>query len=268
MIITPDQLSAIHYYYFAMGTFGFCSMFFIGLDNLFSLIFLGFYVVNSAVAWYVAYVSMRKMKDYIVPQTRDFFLRHVVVTILCVGLAAGVWSSGAFTDYFLLNSIIMSNYFVLFLAGLWYAFTRMDFFGELFSFYDNYLFRKSKEFIIKAKNAHRGFFGREIVSDNDIAQYKYGTDGEVDENLISAWKNKSKTQYVLECLARIELSIARKYLALLRDKVSVARTMGSGVKGKKIKQRAELELSQKERDIMAFEKAFYAKTGESEFISL
>ena len=265
MIITPGQLSTIHYYYFAMGTFGFCSMFFIGLDSLFSLIFLAFYVVNSAVGWYVAYVSRKRMKDYIIPQTMDFFLRHTVITLFCVGLAAGVWSSGFFTDAFLLNSIIMANYFVLFLAGLWYAFTRMDFFKDLFRFYDSYMLRKSKELIIRTRDAHKGFFGRELVKKKDIESYIYGTSHDVDENLISAWKNRRKFQYVLECMGRIELSLARSQIEQAKDNLYRLKVSTDPVE-QRIARRNEQDIVGMERDVVRYEKEFYSKTGESDYL--
>jgi hypothetical protein len=261
MIITIGQLKLIHYYYFAMAIFGVVNAFFVGFDSLFSQVFLVFYILNSGVSWYIANVARKKMKDYVVIQSLRFFLNHVIITVLTVGVTLVIWISGVLTDVNLLKTLMTANYFALFLAGLWYAFSRTDFAKELFTVYDSYLFKKCKEFIIKIKDRYRNFFGGEIVSDEDIKRYKYGTNTEVDTNLVSAYQNRSKIQYVLECLGRIELSLARSAIDYLKERIGVLK-ISNDPANERLIQRAEKMLIQKERNIVDYEKAFYSKTAE------
>jgi len=267
MIITPRQLKLIHYYYFAMGIFGLANAFFIGIGSPFSIIFLAFYVFNSAISWYIAHVARRKMSGYIVVQSIGFFIWHILLSVITVGMTTLVWMSGIIPEVGLLTAMMMANYFVLFMAGLWYLFTRTDFVSGLFTVYDTYLFKKSKEFMLRIKRKYRGFFGRDIVTDDEIRNYEYGTIQEVDDNLISAWKNKSKLQYVLECLGRIELSLARHVLQYLREELSSLRS-SNDPDSIRLARRAEKEIADRSKDIAQFERNFYKKTGESEFISL
>lgn len=155
----------------------------------------------------------------------------------------------------------MTNYFVLFLAGLWYTLTMTDFVRDLFTIYDSYLFKKSKGFILKIRTAYWNYFGRQLVTEEDIRRYKYGAIQEVDENLISAWKNRKKLQYVLECLGRIELSMARHALQSLKEKISFMGISPEDMHGNLA--RAEGELHEKESDVIKYEEAFYKRAGES-----
>ncbi len=258
MIITVGQLRLIHYYYFAMGVFGAVSAFFVGLDSLFSLLFLGFFLVNSAVSWYMAFVSNRRMRDYLILESGRFLAEHTIVIAIVVAFASIAWTQLPIGDLVMLRTVMLANYFVLFIAGMWYGATKTDFVKGLFTIYDSYLFRKSKEFILKVKAAHRSHFGREIASDNEIRDYRYGSNSEVDSNLVSAWKNRSKKQYVLECLGRIELALARDALKFLRDEIRGLMVYEDSER-KKMAGKAALELKRKERDIMEFEKAFYSR---------
>jgi hypothetical protein len=266
MIVTVNQLQLIHYYYFIMGIFSLTNAFFMGFGSPFSLIFLAFYTLNSLISWYMASVARKRMSDYVIVQSLRFFMTHTILTILTVGGTTLVWVSGLIPDIFLLNMLLMANYFVLFLAGLWYILTRTDFVGSLFTVYSSRLFRKSKGFIIRVKETYWDFFGRQLVTEEDIKNYKYGTISEVDENLISAWKNRGKLQYVLECLGRIELSLARHALQYLREKLSFLKTSQSSAENERLINRTESELSEKQRDIMEYEKAFYKKAGESQLL--
>jgi hypothetical protein len=263
MIVTVDQLKLIHYFYFVMGIFGLTNALFMGFGSPFLAIFLALYMVNSSVSWYIAHVARKKMSDYVVVNSLGFFISHTLLTILTVAGTTLIWVSEIITDVYLLSALLMTNYFVFFLAGLWYCLMRLDFVRDLFTIYDSYVFTKSKGFIIKVKDKYQAYFGRSLVTDEEIREYKYGTIKEVDGNLMSAWRNKSKTQYVLECLGRIELSMTSHALERLREKISFLRASAEGQNSIK---RAEEQLREKERNMMEYEKAFYRKTGESELL--
>jgi hypothetical protein len=260
MIITIRQLQAIHYYYFCMGIFSLSNAFFMGFDSLFSFIFLGFYAANSAVAWFVANVSRKRMKDYIVIQSRGFAIRHVAATVLTVIATTIIWSSNAIPDVGLLNALLMANYTVMFLAGMWYVITRTDLSRELFAVYDNHAFGRSKSFIIRVRQVHWKMFGRHLVTESDIRSYKYGSLKGVDENMTDAWRHRKKMQYVLECMARIELALARRSLGELKERISSLKLSPESRDNLRLIRESEQEYVQEERDIMEYEKEFYRKS--------
>jgi hypothetical protein len=262
MIITVDQLKLIHYYYFMMGIFSLTNAILLGFTNIFSFIFLGFYILNSSISWYMAAVARKKMKDYIILNSLRFFINHSILTVITVAGTTFVWVSEIITDIFLLNALLMANYFVLFLAGLWYVLTRTDFVRSLFTVYDNYIFSRSKNFIIGIKEKHWNYYGRQIVSKEEIKKYRYGTIPEVDDNLLSAWNNKGKKQYILECLGRIELALARQALDLIRDKVSTLKSTSTNVEDENLLILNEKIMKDREEAIMEYEKEFYRKAGE------
>ena len=266
MMITIRQLQAIHYYYFCMGIFSLASAFFLGFETLFSVIFLGFYASNSLVAWYVAHVSRKRMKDYVVVQSKGFAINHVISTVLTVLAATGIWSSGLIPDVGMLNTLIMVNYMVMFLAGMWYVITRTDLTKGILQLYDNRVFSRSKKFIIRVREAHWKHFGRHLVPDRVFSGYKYGSVKEVDENMISAWKNKSKTQYVLECLARIEMALARKGMAKLKEQLNDLKRSPPSPYNNKLIRETEAELATEQSSLLAYEKQYYQKTSEGKFL--
>jgi hypothetical protein len=265
MIVTVNQLRLIHYFYFVMGIFGLANAIFMGFGSPFSMLFLAFYAVNSGISWYMAHVARRKMSSYVVVQSLGFFISHTILAVLTVGGTTLIWVSGIIPDIQLLSTLLTANYFAVFLAGLWYGLIRADFIRDLFTIYDSHIFKKAKAFIIRIKEAYCDFFGRQLVTVEEIRDYRYGTIGEVDENLISAWKNRKKLQYVLECLGRIELSMARHALQRLREKISFLR-MTPGNENEKPIARAEGKLHDRENEILKYEKTFYRKTGESELL--
>ena len=156
------------------------------------------------------------------------------------------------------------NYFVLFLAGLWYTITRTDFVSELFTIYDNYLFGKSKSYMLGVKRRHGAFFGRSLVMDSQLKGYKYGTNQDADQNFLSAWKNKGNEQFVLECLGRIEMALARDDISSMKDRLYGLK-VSLDPESQKLAEMMERQIKEKEQDIMHYEKMFYAKTGESEY---
>ena len=266
MIITLRQLQFIHYYYFAMGIFSLSNAFFIGFGSPFSLIFLAFYGTNSAVAWYMSMVTRKRMKTYVVIQSLGFAIRHVIVTVVTVLATAMVWASGVIPDVGLLNTLLMVNYFVMFMAGMWYVITRTDLTRGLFQIYDDRIFRKSKKFIIKMRYAYHNFFGRQLITEHEIRDYKFGIIKEADENFVSAWKNRKKLQYVLECMGRIEIALARYALSILKETIDDLRREPPSEQNIRLIKQSENEARDEEHDIMEYEKEFYRKSGESEFL--
>lgn len=266
MIITVPHLKLIHYFYFAMGIFGLTSVFFVELDSMLALVFAGFYVSNSVVSWFMAYVARKKMSQFVVVESPGFFIRHFLLTVFTVLVTAMIWIYGINLDIQILNNFLMANYFVLFIAGMWYAISRADFAKELFTIYDNYVFRKAKDLIIRLKEKYSSFFGRSLVEKENIRNYGFGTIKEVDDNLISAWKNRKKLQYALECLGRIELAMARELLNSIRERLNTLRLMPGSPERMKEISHAENEFEREKKEIMDYEKVFYTKTGESEFL--
>jgi hypothetical protein len=137
---------------------------------------------------------------------------------------------------------------------------------SLFTIYDEYVFNRSKNFIIGIKEKNWNYYGRQVVSKEEIKKYKYGTIPEVDDNLLSAWKNKSKIQYVLECLGRIELALARQALELIKGKVSMLKSTSTTVEDENLLILNEKMMKDMEETIIEYEKEFYRKAGESELI--
>jgi hypothetical protein len=266
MIVTIKQLQAVHYYYFLMGIFSLINAIFFGFASLLSYMFIVFYVLNSIISWYVAWVARKKMSDYVVVQSAIYFIKHTILTLGLVAFTILIWVYDIIPNVLLLHLIIGANYFVIFLAAMWYGMSRFGFIKSFFTIYDSYVFRKSKGFILKLRSSNLGFFGREIISERDIDDYKYGSVDEVDDNMVSAWRNQDKKQYCMECLARIELALARQGLNYIRDKIAFLRSLPKNKQDAALLEDVEDDLIEKKVDIMEFEKSFYVKSGESKFL--
>jgi hypothetical protein len=263
MIITIRQLQLVHYSYFMFGIFSFVSAILLGLESIASQLFLAFYCMNSAISWYVAYVTRKRMSKYVIVQSMSYFLMHTLATLVTVAVTVSVWLLEVIPDLDLLHGIIAANYFVTILAGMWYAATRIEPVRRLFTVYDSYVFQKSRGFMAGLRHANKGFFGLDIASEKDISSYEFGKIKEVDSNMVQAWRNREKRQFCLECLARVEIALANESLKFIRNKIAYMRMLPASRADERLLRWTENELLEKKADIMRFEKGYYRKSGES-----
>ena len=216
--IRPEYLEAIHYYYFSIGMFSFmCSIIF-GFSAIYSIIFIFLYVGQSSFSWYISWYMQRRMREFVVLNSLKFAGEHVVMTLFVGGMTFGLWYLNAFNEEGLIISILQINYFVFFLAVIWYLMVRLNAVKVLFDVYDNRMMERAKSLIIKTRGFRRELFSKILMTDSQIRNYRNGSSSEIDDMLLVIWKDR-RDPGMPKRIAEFEIALCSLFVTRLRDYV-------------------------------------------------
>jgi len=243
----------IHYYYFCMGIFSFTAAIIFGFP--YSIFFIIFCIIHSAISWYVAYFMERKMKKFVVIQSNSYMVSHVLLTFLTAGLTLFLWYYQVFIERFLIDSIIQINYFVFFLGLLWYTMTRFNLVGGLFEYFDSLTLRRAKKLILN-KREELGL--RKLITDIKIKSYEPGSEPEIDSILISAWRERKSN--IERNIYEFETKMCEKVIERFRDRVEKIRSKPDlTLTDQKMIKSYEKFIQDYERTAMGYEEFFSKK---------
>jgi hypothetical protein len=213
--VRPEYFEIIHYYYFSLGLFSFmCSMIF-GFSAVYSVIFVLLYVGLSAFAWYTSWFMQKKMREFIIPNSLSYAAVHVFFTLFVGGLTFGIWLLGALQEELLITVLLYVNYFVFFFAVVWYLIVKFGVVKEIFDVYDSRIMQNAKNLVIKTRESRKDIFTRTLISADNIKNYKPGSNPEIDELLLNAWREKH-SRNLLKRIAEIEIAFSNHIVSRLR----------------------------------------------------
>lgn len=215
--ISTEYFQIIHYYYFCMGMFSFTAAVIFGFP--YSMFFMIFYVLHSIISWYVSYFIQKSMRKFVIIQSREYVISHIILTILTVGSTLMLWYFQVLIETFLIDSIIFINYFVFFIGVLWYGMTKFDVVKGLFAYFDSLTFRKAKKLVID-KRIDLGL--KELVTDVVIKTYEVGSDSEIDSILVSVWDERETN--VEGNIYRLEMALCDKMIGKYRKRIHKIRS--------------------------------------------
>lgn len=217
--VRPEYFEIIHYYYFSIGIFSFmCSIIF-GFSAFYSLIFMLLYAGLFSFSWYVSWFMQKKMREFVIPNSLTYAAKHVFLTFFAGGLTFGIWFIGALKEELLISVILYVNYFVFFLAVIWYLIVKFGFVKEVFDVYDSRVMKNAKNLIIKARDSRKDVFTRVLVSSDSIRNYTPGSSTEIDELLMRAGKEKNP-QRLLRRITEIEIALSNQTIERMRRWIS------------------------------------------------
>jgi hypothetical protein len=213
--VRPEYFEIIHYYYFSLGLFSFmCSMIF-GFSAVYSAIFILLYIGLSAFAWYTSWFMQKKMREFVIPNSITYAGVHVFFTLFVGGLTFGIWLLGALKEELLITIILYVNYFVFFLAVVWYLIVKFGIVKEIFDVYDSRIMQNAKKLIIKTRDSRKDIFTRILVSTDNIKNYRTGSNPEIDELLLNAWREK-RSRNLLRRITEIEIALSNQTVERMR----------------------------------------------------
>ncbi|HDD72629.1 MAG TPA: hypothetical protein ENG00_00895 [Candidatus Aenigmarchaeota archaeon] len=255
MYIRIEHLQAIHYFYFFIGIFTLFSAVFYGLGRIFSYLFIIFCIINTAISFYVSILAKRRLEGYIIFHSSGFILRHAVLIIVAMGTAMLLWNLDILEE--LVTTLTTVNYFVFFAALIWYLIARIGFVKKLLDAYSDYMIKEAVKLIVNTKKKNPGYFGPELVDENQIISYKYGTNPDVDNAIARVLRDKKDRNTILEALGTIEISLFRQSIESLRKRLEDLKQSGNESEIPKY----ERLIQRGEKRLMEYEKIFYRKTG-------
>ena len=219
--VRPEYFEIIHYYYFSLGLFSFmCSIIF-GFSSVYSMIFILLYVGLSAFAWYTSWFMQKRMREFIIPNSVTYAATHVFFTVFVGGLTSAVWLIGALQEELLITILLYVNYFVFFLAVLWYIFVKFGVSKTLFDVYDSRTMQNAKNLVVKTRDERKDVFTRSIVGSDSIRNYRQGSNPEIDQLLLNAWRERS-SKNLLKRITDIEIALSSQTVNRLRKWITEA----------------------------------------------
>ncbi len=213
--VNPDYLEVIHYYYFSIGMFSFmCSIIF-SFSAVFSIIFILLYVGQSSFSWYISWYMQKKMRELVILNSLRFMMQHVVMTFFVGGMTFLLWYFSAFSEQSLIATILQVNYFVFFMAFIWYLIVRVDVVKVVFDVYDSRKMESAKNLVIRVRESRSEIFTKRLMTNYQIKNYRIGSNPEIDEMLIGAWSERRSAR-LLKRIAQLELAMCAWMISRLK----------------------------------------------------
>ncbi|MCX6814249.1 MAG: MFS transporter [Candidatus Aenigmarchaeota archaeon] len=223
--VRPEYFEVIHYYYFSIGIFSFMCAIIFGFSAFYSVIFILLYIGLSSFSWYTSWFMQKRMREFIIPNSINYAGIHVFFTLFVGGLTFGVWLLGVLKEELLITIILYLNYFVFFLAVVWYIIVKFGVVKEIFDVYDSRIMQNAKKLIIKTRESKKDIFTRTLVSSDNIKNYRTGSNPEIDELLLNAWREK-KSQKLLKRITEIEIAFCNQTVERMRKWIGQTTSKG------------------------------------------
>jgi hypothetical protein len=252
MYIKVEYLQYIHYLYFALGMFSLSNSILIGLGSASSVFLIAFYGIFMVISWTIAIGVRRMISNYFIVDSSASIARHVLLAVLSSCAAIAMW---VYLDQALILSlgIVSVNYFALFMVLIWYVFYKTKMAGKLLRSYNSRVLNKSKSLFITTRDKKDM---AKLITDNDIRDYRYSSNGEVDNALLSIWTNRENEEKVVEMIGEIEIILTTKKIELLKRYIVRASRIDRVPKELKDMDNRLLKL---EDNLMEYERFYYNK---------
>ena len=254
--VSPQHVQTVHYYFFCLGMISLTAGIMHYFETAFSIIFLVFYAVHSAISWQTALFVHNRMKDIVFINSFRYAANHIVLTFVSVGSAIGLDFLMGEQYSSLIYALTLINFFVVFLAAIWFAIVRFDAVNRLFEWYDLKRFQKAKGILMQLRKE----YGLELVSDSDIKSYRPGLNSGTDGILLrvmdaSDGRGKELPHLVKEFELELFRGRTEEMKAGMRKMVSAGITRSN----EKLVSGQLLGIKHQEQKMMEYEKSFFRK---------
>jgi hypothetical protein len=224
--VRPEYLEAIHYYYFSIGIFSLTAAISFGFSAVYSAIFVLLYIGQSSFGWYLSWIMQKKMKEVVVITSWKYAGQHVFLTFFVGAITLFLWFVNAFNEQRLVEFVLYINYFIFFIAVLWLLILRFGLVKTLLDIYDSRIIESAKNLVVKTKEMRSDIFKRSIISNNSIMNYEVGTNTDIDELLMNAWREKG-TDMLFKRISQIEIAFCTMTVDRLRRWITQTTSKGT-----------------------------------------
>ena len=256
--LRPEYFQTIHYYFFAIGIFTLTDAFLFSYSSMISYLLFGFYALDSVISWRISWTMQRRMKDLMVMQSRRYWSSHIILTVWSAGLAVALWLAFEADAEALLFSILMINFFLVFLGGIWYAFSRFRIAGRYFEWQEGKTIGSGKSALLSFRKKSR----LRLVDDQVISGYRKGAIPSVDQlfSRMSGRQRGEDAAAIAGHFREIELKLCEARIRELERKLDSARKAGGREAPRAAATYAELIDSYRKR-VPEYDKAFNSRFG-------
>lgn len=218
LYISPDYFQTIHYYFFCLGIISFTSIFMFWGVGIFSYLFIIFYIAHSAISWYVSWFMFIRMRKIYIINTFRYAISHTILTIWSGGLSVLLWYVAA--EYFeaVLSTLLMMNFFAVFLGVIWYVLSKWKLIDSFFDWMQSGDLRKGKAVMHDFRKKNR----LSLVDDGVIDEYLWGSDNRIDRLFLQAKKQRDEKleEVIPDTIKDIEIALTELRIRELEKRVS------------------------------------------------
>ncbi len=214
--IGPEYFQTIHYYFFCLGIISFISVFLFWGYGIYSYIFLLFYIVHSAISWYVSWFMYARMRQILIINTMRYAASHVLLTIWSGGLALAFWYMYSAHYEAVLTSFLMINFFATFLGMIWYMLSKFRFMERIFEWQDRKELKKARDMMMAFREEKKV----RLVDDELLNGYEWGSDSKIDRLFIQAKRqHEAGERLFAETIREIEIALCDLRIRYLENKI-------------------------------------------------
>ncbi len=257
--IKPDYFETIHYYFFSLGIFSLTTSFLFTSYNAYTYIFMTFYIINSAISWYMSWFMHTRMKAVFVIRTGTYAATHVLLTVFSGGSAVFMYAYFQLEFESIVTSFIMINFFVVFLGFMWYILGALRISQKFFDWQEKGKLEIGMSMVMKCREK----MGVKLVDDKTLRSYKWGTNPEIDQLFMDVKRKSEKGEDFTAIVKRLEMKISEIDILELEAKMT---KLGSSEKledtDKRMMSSYEALIKSHEKNMLEYEKALYKKENE------
>jgi hypothetical protein len=216
--IHPGYLQVVHYYFFCMAVNSFTAAILFYFVPLYSYIFLAFYFIHSAISWHLAWFLHKRLEEIYIINSPRYLIYHFVLTIWSSGLSVILWYIFSYEYHAVVNSLLMINFFLIFLAISWYLLSRVRAVKRLFDWYDARKARVLRNMVLRLRDG----IGKKLVPDKEITDYRPGANPAVDRLFfeIKKKRGKRKKDEMFVSLRDLELELWDMKIEQLQERIA------------------------------------------------
>jgi hypothetical protein len=253
--IKPEYFQTIHYYFFCLGIFSLTTSFMFTSYNAYSYIFMSFYVVNSAISWYMSWFMHTRMKTVFVVRTASYLLTHVVLTFFSGGLAVLLYYMFQLEYEALITGFIMVNFFVIFFGLMWYILHVLKVTDRFFDWQERGKLEIGRDMVIRFREKK----GVKLIDDKTLKGYKWGTDAAIDGLFMQVKMKAEKGEDFSDIVRDIEMKLSEAKVRDIEMKIENLGKKEMSETDRHMLASYNTLIKGHEKDMLEYEKALYRK---------
>ncbi len=255
LFLRPEHFQTVHYYFFSLGMFSLTIAFMFPLDSVFSFIFISFYTLHSAIAWYMSWFLHRRVKAIYIIQNARYIANHAVLTVISGGLAVAFYYVFSADFEAMMTSIITVNFFVVFLGFMWYAMGAMRVAEKFFEWQEERKLQIGRDMVLRFRKRRM----IDLLDEEAIKGYKWGTDSSMDQAFMDVKvKSESGADFGDE-VKRVELGLSELKISELERKIQNLETGDVSQSDMDLIKTYREAIKTQRRRMMEYEKRFYER---------
>ncbi|UCD02686.1 MAG: hypothetical protein JSV63_02755 [Candidatus Aenigmatarchaeota archaeon] len=251
--IKPEYFQIIHYYFFSLGMFSLTIAFTVPLSDIYSYLFISFYIIHSAISWYISWFLYKRVSAIYIIHGTIYIFNHVVLTLLSGGSAVFFYYAFRIEFQAMMSSLITINFFIIFAGFIWYFLGLTKVIERFFEWQEGWKLREGRKAVMKFRKK-QGLF---LTSEDVVKTYKWGTDSTIDSALMSIKRKAGEGIDFHEDVKALEIKLAKNRMSEMHERIVKLETGEMSESDRDLANSYLRAIKVLEKRIMDYEKRFF-----------